>query len=711
MTRLQRAYAGPSTYRPDIFDPARIGMILRRRKMIFAAVALLFAIVVLAAYSQLKPAYTATAQVVINSAHNNIIAPQQQVVTEDQPTTFAVDTQVEVLKSRDSLRRAVQRGRLDRNPALLTKDVTPGTPEAIEVATDTIINNLKVNRSGVAFAIDVNYTAGNAQTAARVANLVVEQYLDDQLQQKTGVTNAASDWLGSRLEHLRGQVLTAEAEVERYRSANGLLATARDEMGAQQEIQRLTAEVANARANLAEKQAAANTARARAKGAMAGQDVSEALSSNVITQLRTQRASVVATIAQLDARYGSDYAPLSQARSQLIGIDREIRQEVRRIISGLEGQAATAAGRVASLQGTLEQSETKLASNSAASVRLADLQRNADAVRTLYETYLNRYRQTSSQSGLEESDARILARAVVPSKRSSPKLSFFLAIAVLGGIAAGAVAVALREILDQTLRTPDRILDELGLITLASVPALDSLAGFDRAHRQSPSDFLIAQPRSLFAEALRMLRASLHGQGAPKVLAIVSALPSEGKSSVARALAQISAMAGEKVLLIEADTRRAVGEHDAPRPALGLVEVIGDTALLEETLVSESATGLVILPLSDRLPDPPDIVGGPGMDRVIEHLRERFDLIVIDIAPALAIADAQRVAAKADACCFVVRWGKTSSNAAETAVNLLKENGVNIVGAVLSHVDLRRQSAWSRNDPSAYFGAAKAYYR
>lgn len=697
--------------RTTSFEPSVLWMILRRRLRIALAVAVVVIVAVMAFYATRKPMYSATSQIAINTQRANVVDARTEALTEDQPTTFAIDTQVEVLRSRDLALAVVKALRLDHNPEFVKPEQIGTGPAAIQAATDALQSNVKINRSGTAFAIDITATSRDARTSAAIANTLVAQYLDSQLAFKTDTTEAATQWLGTRINELRGQVLAAEAAVQQYRNANGLLDSSTSETSTQQELDRLTSELATAQADLAEKRSAASTATAQSRGASAGQDSSQALSSDVIVQLRRQRAEISANVAQMQDRYGDKYPALAAAKNQLSDIDRQISAEVSRIISGVQGNAGASAGRVASLQDSVNRMRGQLAANGTASVKLNELQRNADAVRTLYETYLARYRQTSTQEGLESSDARILSNAVVPTRPSEPKLAIFLIIAITGALGAAVTAVAIREILDNTLRTPDAIAKETGLRLLASVPSFKSALGRTASGNPSPRDLVIDNPFSAFTESLRMLRTAIVGpEGDAKIVVMASALPGEGKTTISECLSHVAAIGGERVILLQCDTRRGVGQAAADRPAVGLLEVLSGEASLQSAVLRDDRSGLAVLPLSRQALQPSNDVGGASMDVLLADLRTRFDLIVIDTAPVLAIAETRRIAAKADAVCLIVRWGKTPSNAAQTAVQLLQAAQAPLVGAALSHVDLDKQPQWSRNDPSAYFQSMKAYY-
>jgi polysaccharide biosynthesis transport protein len=715
--RERRVFAGSGLATGDAggggagaLDVQAVLMVVRRRLGLFAAAALVVAAAVMAAWAVLPRSYAAEAAVEISTERTNIISQQQEVLTDDPTTTFAIDTQVEVLKSRALAERVVDRLRLARVDEFVPARFRGDPAGARQAAIDTLQKNLAVTRSGVAFAITVSYAARDPELAAAVVNATVEEYIASQSGQRDAATQQATRLLGQRINELRGQVLTADAAVERYRAEHGLLNTSATEIGSQQELGSINDQLATAQAELAEKRAAAATARAQARGVLAGQDVSAALSSDVIVQLRKQRGELSANLADLTARYGDKHPSVIQARSQLAVIDGQIGEEVKRIISGLEAQAQVAAGRVASLQGNVSRSRGELAANSAATVKLGDLQRNADAVRTLYEGYLARYRQTSTQQGLQGADARIISRADAPARPSSPKLGLFLAFALAAGLAAGAVAVAAAELLDRSLRTPDAIEAETGLATLASVPSFAS-AFPDKGPLPAPTDLIVDRPFSAFTESLRMLLAALRTAPAPpRVVAITSALPGEGKSTVAACLAQAAALGGQRAVLVECDARRRPGARAAQRPDRGLLEVLSGAAALDDALVTDPRTGLATLPLSRQVLGPADTLGADAMDALVADLRARFELVILDTAPVLAIAETRLIAAKADAVCYLVRWGKTPANAAAAGARLLHDAGAPLAGAVLSHVNLTQQARWSRSDPSAYYSSLQNYY-
>jgi len=138
--------------------------------------------------------------------------------------------------------------------------------------------------------------------------------------------------------------------------------------------------------------------------------------------------------------------------------------------------------------------------------------------------------------------------------------------------------------------------------------------------------------------------------------------------------------------------------------------VLSGDALLEDALVPDEATSAMILPLGSQAGEAESMFGGEAMNSVLAELRESFDLVVLDAAPILPIADAVILAAKADAVVIVARWRKTSEHALRSALRLLPRGRVAVAGVVLNQIDLRKQTKFGLGDPASYYNRYKAYY-
>lgn len=712
----------------------------RRRLKLFLAVALLVFIIALVVTLKATPLYTATASVMIDNRTEQVV-DSQAVLSGLPADTATVDTEVEVLRSRQLAERVVEALALDEDPEFNSAMAAPGLVDRIsnsidamfaasapdkarsrlteietqrqrERVVDTVRERLVIRRVGLTYVMGVSFTSPDPAKAARITNAFAQNYLLEQLQAKFEATRQANAWLNTRLDDLRGEVIQAEAAVEQYRNANNLLSASGATL-TEQEISTYNTQLATVRAQQAEDEARLSTARAQMARGSTGDDVGEALGSTVVQQLRARRAEVSGRVADLSSRYGPRHPDMVRANRELADIDSQIQAEIERIVSNLEARVQVARQRTASMQGSLSGARGALAANNNAGVRLNELQRNAEASRTLYQGLLDRFKETTSQEGLEESDARIVSRAIIPGSPSSPNVPLNLGLGLVLAMGAGLAVVVLAEMLDAGLATGEDVETRLGMPHIGSVPLVSSVADARDRHL-SPADYLLEKPLSAFAEAIRGLRTSIlfSRVGHPvRLIAVTSTLPGEGKTTTAVCLARSAAQAGQKVVIIDCDLRRrAVNKLLGINPEVGLLEVLNGTATLETALYSDDASGAWVLPLTPASFTPRDVFNSPAMDALLTRLGENFDLVIIDTAPVLAVADTRILAARTDAVVFLTRWRATPRKAVGASLKLLDQAGAHVAGVALVQVDMKSQARYGYGDAGFYYGAYKAYY-
>jgi exopolysaccharide transport family protein len=716
LDRLRPAWAG---------DPQALLALARRRLRWFAGVGGAAFAVVLVATALTPPRYAATAQVMLDPRREKVTAIDD-VLSGLPADSAVVDTEAEVLKSRALAERVVAGLALERDPEF-NPELRPGLFAPTPAATaperrkrhdrliDGVLRRLKVRRAGLTYLIEVRFESASPHKAARIADAFADRYIEAQLDARFEATRKANKWLNGRLVRLRAEVQAAEAAVERYKTDNGLM-SAQGATLTEQEISSLNQQVALGRVQQAESEARLQTARRQLAEGSTGEDVGEALGSEVVRDLRRQRAEVSRKAAELQSRYGPRHPEVLKTEGELADIDRQIQAEIRRIISNLEAQARIQRDRTGALAGSLARSRGALASNNRAAVRLRELERDAESVRTLYESFLNRFRETSAQDGVEQSDVRVVSRAQVPSAPSAPNLGLNLVLGLMLALGSGAGAAVLREAFDPGLGAAAEIEQALGVPCLAGVPTPASTLTHKSARvpPPPPAKFVVDSPFSGFAEAFRSLRAALQRAdpgGTGRVVAITSSLPAEGKTTTAVCLARAAAMAGDRVVVVDCDLRRrGLAGLIGAEPVVGLLEVLAGTATLEQALRIDTATGAALLPLARGAAGVRDVFGGPALDALLLGLRRRYDLVLLDAAPVLAVAETRTLARKADATVLLVRWRRTPRQAAEAALKLLQDDGAMVAGAVLSQIDLREQARSGYGDPGRHYRAYRSYY-
>ncbi|MFT4027915.1 MAG: AAA family ATPase [Novosphingobium sp.] len=699
-------------------DPRHLLLVLWRRFWLFLLVAgtIMAAIV---AYATLTPkSYTATSSIQIEPLKGDPIQPREDAPAAQAPTSNFIDTQILVIDS-TPVRIAVVRA-LD-----LTNDpVFGGTADSgfagnsASVADRRLLdtaqrlgNAVTIRRAGQTSLIEISATSRSPAQAAQIANEFGKQYLATIADSKRRQEDANTVQIDSRLDKLRADAERADADLQRYKIANGLMSAEGATM-AEQETSALNQQIAAARAALAVSEGRLSAARQQVKLGGGGGNVASALNSGTIGALRQQEAESSRNLAQLRVRYGSLHPSIAQEEQRLADVRRQIQLEIDRVLSSLEGEVHVARSNLSSLVASQQQSRAKLAGNAAAQVGYMELDRKATAARTIYEAFLNRSKGAAARDGIEMPGATIGAVATVPTTPSWPNIKLAYLVGSAFALLAGLAAVAVAEFLDGGIRTKLDVEKRLGARYLGAIPDVESTLGGLKV-TEPPQDYVVSHPLSTFAEALRSLRASatLRGNRKPKVIALTSALPREGKTTTAVCLARALAMSGASTVLVDCDLRR----HSASDIVLDgrpgrLSEVLAGTLPVDAALLTDTMTDLKLLCTSEAAAEGRDLLAAELVGPLLAELRGRFDFVVIDTAPVLGVADARAVAHQADAVILLARWGQTSLRAADTALDLLIAAQAKVIGVALTMVDIRKYASTGHEDLYGYHKKFKGYY-
>ncbi|MAM94875.1 MAG: capsular biosynthesis protein [Parvibaculum sp.] len=726
------------------FDLLAIFRTLRKRVGVIVGITVVLTALVAFAVSQMTPLYTGETLVLLDRQKMQVV-DMDAVMSGLSPDSAAVDSEVEILRSRDLARRVVEKLALVGDPELnsalrepsplrwvspvwlLKRGMAALSPSSMEgpadesgiadrqteSVVDAVLARTGIARRTTTFVIAISFTSEDPAKAAHIANAIADAYVLDQLEAKFDATRTANAWLSERLSELRTQVTYAERAVAIYRSEHGLEEAAGVTVSEQQ-LSELNAQLILARASLAEAQAKYNRARQlRAQGGSV-ESVADVLASGTISGLRQKQAELAREKANLSAKYGPRHPAIVNIEAQQSDIGSQISAEVSRIIESLANNVSVAKTRVSALRDNLNQIKGETGADNQALIQLRELEREADATRAVYEAFLNRFKETTGQQGLQTPDTRIISQAVVPQAASYPRVTLFVGLGFVLSLMLGCGVAFLLEHFDNGIQTARDIEQSLHLPHLVSLPATPAEKG-PGGKVVLPQDYLIAKPLSAFSESLRSLRSALqlsNVDNPPKIILFTSALPAEGKTTTAVSFARAAAASGLKVVLVDCDLRhpsihRAFG---LGRPEEGLVEFLAERLELSAVMVKDSKSELDIIPVATGTANPPDVLGSVQMKLLLQRLRDDYDLVVLDSAPVLPVSDSRVLSRLADETVFVVRWNETPRDAAQSALKELRQFDAKIAGAVLTIVDTARQARYGYGDGGYYYSRYSKYY-
>lgn len=681
--------------------------VLRRRYIVLATVAVLVFGLFVLALLLMTPRYEATARVKVDPkpVAMNGIGSDQNVSLPDQSL---VDTEVSVMRSRDIAQAVVNQFHLDRDPEFtkaIDKSDRPMTPaERNEAVITAVTKNLDVNREKATYLIGVGFRSVSPEKAAAIANAFADGYIKETISRRAGTAEQQYSWLDRRLDELASQARSADSALAQYKGSNGLTEGGQLGTVTDQQIAPLSNQLSLSQAAAAA--ARSDLAVARAQMASGGASAaSSVLNSPAIQTLRSNRATVQQTLSQLSSRYGPKHPQTIQAQEQLSAIDTQINEEAQRIIGELQAKASAATAQVDSLSGGLSRLRSEQASNARSAVTADSLQRDADAKHNAYNRVADITQQIDQAAQNSVSQSQIIERATPPLKPSSPKKLLILGAGFVIALTAALGLVTALELMNPGLLTTADVEQQLGLKVLAAIPMLPAK---EVKAGGSPAEMLMSRPMSPYAESLRTIRGALTlaGDHQAQLIALMSTLPGEGKTTASLSLARVMAMSGDRTLIIDGDLRRAgLSALIQHRPEIGLVEVLRDGAPWQDAIIQDETPGLDLLTSSEKVFLPADLFGGPAMANLLKILRGRYDKIIIDTPPLLGVADARTIAALSDTVVLMLKWNSTPSNAAKAALDQLRLDNAPIGGAVLSMVSPKAEAFGA-----LYYSQAYAHY-
>jgi polysaccharide biosynthesis transport protein len=683
------------------------------------------------AYLAVSPKlYTAQADMIIDT--KRVTWTQSELASENRSVEDAsVESEIETTKSERVATQVMNQLNLLEDPEFVSaggglrhrlmslfssrQEANPTKEELTQRVLWQLKDNLKVTRLGRSYIEQIAYTSPNKEKAARIANAFADAYIEDQIQAKFEATHRASVWLEQRIGELRKQASDAYKEVQDFKSKNSIIIGVDGKLASEVELDQLGVALAKARADTSQARAKLDRIQRVLEQRNDNSNVNipdpvvtDALSNPVITKLRQQFLDDQNKESEWSARYGVDHQAARNLRAEMAALQRAIWDEIQRIAESYKSELQIARTQEESIDRRMMEVFQQSSSTRQSQVRLRELETAANTYRNIYETFLTRFTQSVQQQSFPSTEARIVTQASVPNAPSSPKVTLTVALATLCGFGLGVMLAFAREQMNRQIHTRAELESVLGSNCLAVLPAFARKKVGPRARgatKDSGGIFKIisqAAPFSATAEALRYIKVAidLHPSGS-KVIGFVSALPGEGKTTVAAAFAAFIAKNGGQVLLVDGDLRnpslsRTLGYSNTP----GVLDLVADKSHFDDIVISDAQNKFDFLPSSSRIKpsNSSDVLNSPVMKQMLKTAKNNYDYVLIDLPPILPVVDVKAVAHLFDAFVMVVEWGSTSTDEVVKAVASSSVLSERLLGGVLNKADeevMRRFEGYS----------------
>jgi capsular exopolysaccharide synthesis family protein len=721
------------------FDPARALSAIRRRWRLVVMVALAVSVTATLVALLLPNRYEAVVTVQIDP-RRKAATPAETPAMDLKPDNATLDSEIEVIRSRDVLIRAIDALQLRSDPEFngsagllggikarwsellrryggvtppdnAQRDKTEAELDAIahilaepnaagaaqfptrdEIA-GAVLERLKVARVRQTMLLEIRFTSSQAAKSARIANAVAEAYLDDQLAQKKHAAKQSAGLLEEKLASMRLKVAEAERHVEVYKAEHGIFDGEGGHGLTEKELNRQMEQLVAARTQTGEARARYEQAQKLMHTREGSATLSEVLSSSTIRHLKDQLNAGLRRSAELRTKYGPNHPEMRKAEADVREAQGALDAEVERVVANLKNDLDVAVERQRQTEAALSAAKAQQAVSKEAGLDLKELQREALSSKQLYEALLARHKQMTETIGLQLPDSRVVESAQVPLKPSFPKRRLIILAGLVGGILAG---LGLSLAIELTAPGIDRAEDVEHLLDISHLTSLPAIAppepGFADPLRLAR--LVVADPGGTFAEAIRSVRREVDVRRAdprPRVVLVAASMPGEGATDIASNLAHHYALTGSNVLLVDGDLRRAnLSRMLASSRTSGLLEALATGQRATHAILRDATTGLNFLPATGSAParlSSPELLASPRLAEVFADLKRHFDTIVVEAPPLLPVIDGRILADHADQIVLVVAWRRTPKQMARRALKSLGHNQRKVLGALVTEVD------------------------
>jgi len=653
--------------------------VLYRRRWL-AAVVVAVALGAIALHDELTvPMYQAQTTVLIEPDTPKVVN-FQQVLNDGLMQDGYFQTQLEVLKSRALAQRTA---------AALHQEKRAGFDRlSVDSGADAVLYGLDVLPVRGTRMLSIRYKVSNPVVAADVANAHARAYIQQSLDSRFHASKEATEWLDAQLAEERTRVEQREKALQAYREQHDAVSLTAGQNIIAQKLADLSGAVTRAKTDRIEKEAQYREWLAiRQAGSL--DSIPAVMANPFIQQLKGDLSRLQREYAELSESLGARHPTLVAKQAEIDTAERRLTAEVDRVIVSQRSAYQAAQAQESSLVNALEDQKREALAQNRRGIEYAALEREAESERLVYQSLLQRAKETGVSEDLRITNIRVVDPARVPTAPVSPRRIYDLIVAACGGLLVAVGLVFGLEYIDDRTRTPDDVLARVRLPVVGMVPEVRRGRGAGAA-----APLLQTDVPPLLIEAVRAMRTSLLSTAYTsdrRSIVVTSARQGEGKTFVASSLAIALAQGDERVLLIDADMRRPAVHRLFGLPLdRGLSSVLAGNASMGDVLRPTSIPGLTVLTAGQPTTAAPELLGSPRFHELFDVLQEHFSWVIIDSPPVLSVTDASLVARRSTGVLLVVASGKTRSHAARLAVNELRTTGATVLGAVLTRAELQQ---------------------
>lgn len=594
------------------------------------------------------------------------------------------ETQYNVLQSPAIANGLIDSLKLTEHPSYkqMAADNPDLPPEGIrQKYTEYLLEHLKIEPVKDSYLVNVSFRSTDKELARQVPEAIQKEYLKLSMLTRQQSYAMLREWLDGELTRLGKKLETSEQNLYANGQAQEFLSL--EDPGTNVTIQKyidVSKLLTTAQADRAAKEAQYRQITER------GADAPLITNHSLITQLRQQLIDVESQVSGNSRIFGSNYPEHQAQTARMKELRERLNQEVKRLSTSIKSDYEAAARAEKLIQGEYDAQKTRVVDMQNGLVRHHILKRDLQTNQTLYEGLLARMKEASVASTMVASNVSVIAAPEIPYKPWMPRPVLFILLGSGLGFVFGLIAAFFVEYLDNSIKTSEELeklcrLPVLGVVPLADLrefkgktPALELATYTDPMTMLSESIFHIRTALMLSASA-----------SPPQVIAVSSANPGEGKTTISSNIAVGLSGKDRKCIILDCDLRKPRLHrvyNSSPYP--GLTNYLTGNASLEDIVRETQVPNLYFIPAGPTPPNPNELLASEMFRDLVDELRQQYRHIVIDAPPVIGFADVRTISASADGVVLVFRHHSTTREAGQLAMHLLSQNNCRILGGIMS---------------------------
>jgi capsular exopolysaccharide synthesis family protein len=691
----------------DTIELMVLARALWRRKYEIAAIVATVTVATLIAVSMMTPLYRATATLLLDPDKAQVVSFEERSTSEDTNNQY-LETQAQIIRSRSLASAVVQTLNMTADPQLnsAAPSTQPGllksalirmglsAPVALQPdssvldrVTRQFMDRITVEPQGKSQLVKIQVDMADPAKAAQAANALVHGYINGQARANLGASETASGWMNGRLKELGEQLKDSETKLQDYREAQHLVDVQGVSTINAAELSQTSARMIDARRDLAEAQS--QWRQVQGIGANDWEQLASVpavMADPTVRQFKADQAKANARLLELSSRYGPRHPAVDAARSELGAATASLKSQVDQVVAGIERNYQLADANAGALKAAVDTSKSQIQNISRKEFQLQALQRDVDSNRALYDTFLNRLKETAATADIDSANIRVIDLAAIPRIPEKPNKPVIVTLVFLLATFLACAVALLRDALENTFRNVAQVQARLNLPVLGVVPLVK------QRKRKDMAKAFLDHSQHHFSEAIGSIRTGMllnqPKDSADQVIVVTSSVPGEGKTTLsinlARALGKL-----ETVLLIDADLRRPslADAFESLKRRPGLSNLIDGSATLAEC--TYSVDGMDVIGAGTATATPLELLSSADFTRVLRQLRSKYQRIIVDSPPVQAVSDAVVLSTLADSAILVIDSPNTSITLVQKAVAQLQQHRAPLRGVILNQIDIK----------------------